>query len=370
MMKLFIYSLTICLFLCPYPVFAQNGAVTISHNQEFITITLKSTSPITFSHEKTGNTLSITANSKEITNAKSITEQIDKGLIRDISVSFETGKAIIKINSISIPKWTLENSTGSALIKLSYSMEEGRANLKPKAIKTRNTYKAGKSLVRDLSVMIDASEKNPTRKFTPFKKTYIADMKLGLRSNLSLITSKTGKPQPIKLSGNSKFLDKGFLPFEKREVINMSFNNKEIAEILKALAEKTDKNLMVSPQVKGKRSIEFKDMSPEEAMTKLLEPTNFEIRIQKDTILAGPPAVINSIISKKNEIISKDQIEKQIFVLKNIRGERVLRTLDRAFSSAKYTFYPKLNAFEIVSDKETLEEIREYFNNIDVLERV
>ena len=367
-MKLFFPILIIFSVICFCPTFAQSSPAIISQNQENITITINSKDPITYSYKKTGNILTITAESKDIINTKTLTEQIDKGLVQDISISFETGKATIKINSISIPKWTAETikSDSVLLIKIFYSLEEERANVKTRAIKTKNTYHAGDSLIRDLSVIIDASEKAPVRKFTPYIKTHIADMKLGLKNNLALIISKTGKPQPIKLSKKSELLDKGFLPFEKREIINLNFDNKEIAEILKVLTEKTDKNLIVAPQVKGKKSIEFKDMSPEEAMSKLLEPTGFEIRIRKDTILVGPQVVLNSIISQQTDEIIKDKSEKQIFLLKKIRGEKVLRTLDKAFSSAKYTFYPKLNAFEITSDRDTLDEIKEYFSEIDV----
>ena len=364
----YILKILFLIFFIISPVFAQHLPYVLNQTPEDVVITIYSKSEITYKSQKTGNILTLTVDSKDIVPSKSVFEQIDKGLINHLKISFEQEKAQLRIDSISIPKWTYDIKKGEAIIfKISYSQTDERASVKTRAIKTKNTYKAGESILKDLSVILDASERQTavSDKIVPFTKTPIADLKLGLKDNLSLITSQKGKPQPLKIGDKAKFLDTGFLPFEKSESINLIFNNKDIAEILKILTEKTDKNLIVSPSVKGKRSIEFKDMSPEEAMAKLLDTTDFEIRIQKDTILVGSKSVIDSILSQGSAVFPEKN-EKRVFVLKKIRGEKVMKTLDISYPEAKYTFYPKLNAFEIISDNDTLDEISEFFTEVDL----
>ena len=54
-----------------------------------------------------------------------------------------------------------------------------------------------------------------------------------------------------------------------------------------------------------------------------------------------------------------------LFVLKYVRGEKAIQALEKNFPNAEYTFHSKLNAFEVVADQETLDDIEEMLEYID-----
>ncbi len=366
-----ILLLTAFVWLLSSSVFAQKPSpkATLEQLSDVVKITVSSSSELNSTTSKKNNTLTFIITSAEIKAGEPIFSTIEKGLIDKIKITTEKEKITVTADTVSMPSWNISQKENGIIITISYTKPELSSKTKPRAIKTKNTYKPGESLLTDLSVVIDSGQKQTapsSKKFYPYTKTAVAEIKKGFKESVGIITSKAGKPEVPQITGKKKMFDKDFLPFEKRENINMAFSNRDITEILKVLAEKTGKNLIVSPQVKGKKSIEFRDISPEEAMLRLIEPTGFEIRIQKETILVGPPVIIDSIIAQQYNISESTAKQKQVFVLKKRRGETILKSLDISYPNIKYTFHPNLNAFEVLCDPETMDDLKNFFNDIDL----
>ena len=304
--------------------------------------------------------------------------EVDRGLIQTIQVNSNKNLTKIKVFCISPAQYKItefkKDSTFKKIIKIAQTEVYGKA--KSRSIKTVDNYESGKSLMTDMAVILESSsdlsakskgQKKQKAGFLP-QKVLIGEKKAGFKDNIKIMLSNNKKPEPVKagktMSDLKNILD--FVPLEKSEVINKSFNDKSYATIIKYLGEKSGKNVIIAPSVKGKKSIEFEDMSPEEAISALLNGTNYEFKIMKNTIFVAPNDVLETL-TKKQDIFdtSTDIKKKEVFVLKYVRGEKAIKALEKNFPQAEYTFHSKLNAFEVIADQETLDEIDEMLEYID-----
>ncbi len=301
--------------------------------------------------------------------------EVDRGLIQTIHVDSNSKITKIKVFCISPAQYKIiesnKDSRFKKIIKIAQTEVYGKA--KSRSIKTVDTYESGKSLLTDMAVMIesssDISKKSKKEKagFFP-KKVLIAEKKAGFKDNIKIMLSSNKKPEPTKagktMSDLKNILD--FVPLEKSEVINESFNDKSFASIIQYLGKKSGKNVIIAPTVKGKKSIEFSDMSPEEAISALLHGTEYEFKIMKNTIFVAPNNLMETLTQKQNIFDETTDIKKkEVFVLKYVRGEKAIQALEKNFPNAEYTFHSKLNAFEVIADQETLDDIEEMLEYID-----
>ncbi len=293
--------------------------------------------------------------------------EIHKGLVETIDIKNVSGIAMITIRTILIPDYKTFSADKGKLRTVNFVISYAipKSNVVKRAIKTRNTYKAGVSMLTDMGIVLESTSKPAVgeKSFLPVEKMPVAEMKKGLKDNIGLIM--TGE-RPSVEKKDIKVINFNAFPIEKRESIRISFVNKDLAEILKILASKTGKNIIVSPLIKGRKSIEFKDMTPEEAMNSLLSQTDYEIRIRKDTILAGPPEALDNILAEGRSLTGTGAALKKIFVLRKIRGERVIKMFESFFPGVSYTFYPKLNTFEINGNEGHMDNIDKFFTDVDI----
>lgn len=349
--------------------------ITINIEDEYIEIILSSNKQLEINDTKKKEILIF-----EITpslNEDNIYE-VDRGLIQTIQVDSNKNLTKIKVFCISPAQYKItefkKDSTFKKIIKIAQTEVYGKA--KSRSIKTVDNYESGKSLMTDMAVILESSsdlsakskgQKKQKAGFLP-QKVLIGEKKAGFKDNIKIMLSNNKKPEPVKagktMSDLKNILD--FVPLEKSEVINKSFNDKSYATIIKYLGEKSGKNVIIAPSVKGKKSIEFEDMSPEEAISALLNGTNYEFKIMKNTIFVAPNDVLETL-TKKQDIFdtSTDIKKKEVFVLKYVRGEKAIKALEKNFPQAEYTFHSKLNAFEVIADQETLDEIDEMLEYID-----
>lgn len=349
--------------------------ITINISDEYIEIILSSNKQLEINDTKKKEILIF-----EITpslNEDNIYE-VDRGLIQTIQVDSNKNLTKIKVFCISPAQYKItelkKDSTFKKIIKIAQTEVYGKA--KSRSIKTVDNYESGKSLMTDMAVILESSsdlsakskgQKKQKAGFLP-QKVLIGEKKAGFKDNIKIMLSNNKKPEPVKagktMSDLKNILD--FVPLEKSEVINKSFNDKSYATIIKYLGEKSGKNVIIAPSVKGKKSIEFEDMSPEEAISALLNGTNYEFKIMKNTIFVAPNDVLETL-TKKQDIFdtSTDIKKKEVFVLKYVRGEKAIKALEKNFPQAEYTFHSKLNAFEVIADQETLDEIDEMLEYID-----
>lgn len=375
-------ALLICLF--PFASFASGGkndspppqakepAVTSDVNfeitEETVKFTISSLEKIYLKTEASGGKLIF---GFVPPTEKSFAEAPEKGLISSFSCKNGPDSKII-INSVSIPYYEIkektENHVNYTVITVYANMAEGQ-NFRRKAIKTKNTYKSGERLLTDIAVILDSSSKRSLQKKAMktqgiLNKVLIATEKPGFRENLKIMAS--GKKPEAEKAGAGLSSLKGIVPIEKSESLNVSFKNKSLQEIIKYLAEKSDKNVIISPLVTGKKTIEFTDISPEEALRLLLSGTGYDYRIMRNAIIAGPPDIIEKMGGERDAFKSEEGYVKKVFVMRKKRGETVIKELKSYFPQVSYVFHSKLNAFEIYADPETAESIGEFIGSRDI----
>lgn len=345
----------------------HKSTVLIEETDETIVITIRSAGAISLK-KSWGNGRLVFSFSPRTDD--SFAKDYDKGLVNSISCHGPSPSEIV-VSAVSEPytetKEGKDGSFNTAEITIHTNLF-AHTRLKRPAIKTKSTYKPGESLLTDMAVILDSSsrkslQEKAMRSTGPLNRVLIATEKPTFRKNLRIMSS--GKKPDREKAGSGLSSLKPFIPIEKSESLNVKFNNRNISEIIKYLADKSGKNVMISPLVKGKKSIEFTDMSPEEALGLLLAGTEYEYRIMRNAIIAGPSYLIDEM-SRDPDPFSRDENRcKKIYVMKKIRGEKAIKTLKRAYPEADYTFYPKLNAFEITADSETVDEIIDYLKGAD-----
>ena len=346
--------------------------ITINIDNEYIEISLESNKKFEINDIKKKEILIF-----EITPSLNVNNvyEVDRGLIQTIQVDSNKNLTKIKVFCISPAQYKITesktDSTFKKIIRIAQTEVYGKS--KSRSIKTVDTYESGKSLITDMAVILesssDVSEKTKKKKagFFP-EKVLIGEKKAGFKDNIKLMLSSNKKPEPVKagktMSNLKNILD--FIPLEKSEVINESFNDKPYSVILKYLGDKSGKNIIIAPSVKGKKSIEFSDMSPEESISALLNGTEYEFKIMKNTIFVAPANLMETL-AQKSDIFDEttDVKKKEVFVLKYVRGEKAIKALEKNFPQAEYTFHSKLNAFEVIADQETLDDIEEMLEYID-----
>ena len=375
--KLIIVNIAILFILLIQSVFAEDKIkpITVNISDEYIEISLESNKKFEINDIKQKEILIF-----EITPTfgENNIYEVDRGLIQTIQVDSNKNLTKIKVFCISPAQYKITESKKDSIFKtiIRIAQTEVYGKAKSRSIKTVDNYESGKSLMTDMAVMIesssDLSEKSKGKKqkkagFFP-QKVLIGEKKAGFKDNIKIMLSNNKKPEPVKagktMSNLKNILD--FVPLEKSEVINKSFNDKPYSVIIKYLSEKAGKNVIIAPSVKGKKSIEFEDMSPEEAISALLNGTKYEFKIMKNTIFVAPNDLMETL-TKKQDIFdtSTDVKKKEVFVLKYVRGEKAIKALEKNFPQAEYTFHSKLNAFEVVADQETLDDIDEMLEYID-----
>ena len=346
--------------------------ITINIDNEYIEISLESNKKFEINDIKKKEILIF-----EITPSLNVNNvyEVDRGLIQTIQVNSNKNLTKIKVLCISPAQYKITesktDSTFKKIIRIAQTEVYGKS--KSRSIKTVDTYESGKSLITDMAVILesssDVSEKTKKKKagFFP-EKVLIGEKKAGFKDNIKLMLSSNKKPEPVKAGKTMSILKNilDFIPLEKSEVINESFNDKPYSVILKYLGDKSGKNIIIAPSVKGKKSIEFSDMSPEESISALLNGTEYEFKIMKNTIFVAPANLIETL-AQKSDIFDEttDVKKKEVFVLKYVRGEKAIKALEKNFPQAEYTFHSKLNAFEVIADQETLDDIEEMLEYID-----
>ena len=184
--------------------------------------------------------------------------EVDRGLIQTIQVDSNKNLTKIKVFCISPAQYKItefkKDSTFKKIIKIAQTEVYGKA--KSRSIKTVDNYESGKSLMTDMAVILESSsdlsakskgQKKQKAGFLP-QKVLIGEKKAGFKDNIKIMLSNNKKPEPVKagktMSDLKNILD--FVPLEKSEVINKSFNDKSYATIIKYLGEKSGKNVIIS----------------------------------------------------------------------------------------------------------------------------
>lgn len=355
-----IYLFILFFIFLTVSIFAQSAidranSLSITEKGANIQISFRSKTPLEYSLQKENGGLGFLFKSINFDPKDLQLYPIDRGIVDSVKISNRGGDALIFVKSMLPPVAKIEFTSlpdgQMTLIKIAYAAPKKSPF---RAIKRKNDYRAGVSQLQDYVVMVDAFKK-PTARPNLFEKVKVADIKKGKKENIALITSGVN---PSIEKSSAKY--RAFMPIEKSSNIKISFSNRPIPEILKILASKTNKNIIIAPSVTGDKSVEFKDITPEEAMINLLKGTPYQMKIVRNTIIVGSSDSINSL--SRSALISNEATKKIVCVLKNIRGEKIIQELKQNFPNVKYIFHPNLNAFELEGYLDELEEVERFLD--------
>ena len=79
------------------------------------------------------------------------------------------------------------------------------------------------------------------------------------------------------------------------KIQNMNFNNAAVVDVLRAIAEVADVNLITDSDVSGNITVNLKDITFEKALSLITQTRSLAYKWDEDTVVVAPPERLESI---------------------------------------------------------------------------
>ncbi|MCS7280763.1 MAG: secretin and TonB N-terminal domain-containing protein [Desulfobacterota bacterium] len=76
-----------------------------------------------------------------------------------------------------------------------------------------------------------------------------------------------------------------------REVFSFALREADVRDVLKAIGKQTNFNVVISPEVQGKITVDLKNVTLEKALEYILGPLNFAFKIEERTLYVSKPQI-------------------------------------------------------------------------------
>ncbi len=139
--------------------------------------------------------------------------------------------------------------------------------------------------------------------------------------------------------------------------INLSFSDTAISDVLRAIAEVADVNLIVDASVQGKTTLKLNNLSFEKSISLITKANNLNYRWDGNTIVIAPP-------EKLEQIYSEESIK--ILNLKHVAAELAKSKLTSFFPELKIDLMPETGQLILMGADETLEKAFSFLEKIDI----
>jgi type II secretory pathway component GspD/PulD (secretin) len=157
----------------------------------------------------------------------------------------------------------------------------------------------------------------------------------------------------------------------ERKRVNCRFDNADLGDVLKFLANEMGRNLYIGPGVKGSVTAQLKGVTAEGAFVailkmqeteygyKIVEPNALVVAkpdygFEDDTLLAGP-------IGPR---VPKDAVRQEI-LLEKAPAAKVMSFLESQYKGVRFTPHPTMNGFYITGSKRDILDIKSNIPNLD-----
>jgi len=163
------------------------------------------------------------------------------------------------------------------------------------------------------------------------------------------------------------FLSFSVLSFAQEEKISLNFKDADIKIVLQTLAEKSEINIVSSPQVSGLVSVQLKDVNWQTALDVILKTYNFGYQwVGEDIILVSTLRDLSDRRAREEEVAVKEPLDTKVFFVHYSKAKDVAEPLRSLLTErGRVTIDERTNALIITDTQTKLREIDATIKELD-----
>jgi general secretion pathway protein D len=139
---------------------------------------------------------------------------------------------------------------------------------------------------------------------------------------------------------------------------NMNFKNADLVDVLRAIAEVADVNLITDSSVSGTITVNFKNISFKKSLDLITKSRALDYRWDENTVVVASPDRLDSIYA--NIVTEFVKVNSSSF-------DNIATIIKEIFPETQITLDPARRQFILKGEKEKIVEIKEMINRLDSL---
>jgi general secretion pathway protein D len=140
------------------------------------------------------------------------------------------------------------------------------------------------------------------------------------------------------------------------KIQNMNFNNASVVDVLRAIAEVADVNLITDSEVSGNITVNLKDITFEKALSLITQTRSLAYKWDEDTVVVAPPERLNSIYA---------DIETEFVKVESRDFDNIGTIVREIFPETQITLDPARQQFILKGENDRIAEIKEMITRLD-----
>ena len=140
------------------------------------------------------------------------------------------------------------------------------------------------------------------------------------------------------------------------EIQNMNFNNASVVDVLRAIAEVADVNLITDSDVSGNITVNLKDITFEKALSLITQTRSLAYKWDEDTVVVAPPERLENIYT---------DIETEFVKVESRDFDNIGTIVKEIFPETQITLDTARQQFIVKGEKDRIAEIREMITRLD-----
>ena len=142
----------------------------------------------------------------------------------------------------------------------------------------------------------------------------------------------------------------------KDKIQNMNFNNASVVDVLRAIAEVADVNLITDSEVSGNITVNLKDITFEKALSLITQTRSLAYKWDEDTVVVAPPERLESIYA---------DIETEFVKIESSDFDNIGTIVKEIFPETQITIDPVRQQFILKGENDKIAEIKEMITRLD-----
>jgi general secretion pathway protein D len=137
---------------------------------------------------------------------------------------------------------------------------------------------------------------------------------------------------------------------------NMNFNNASVVDVLRAIAEVADVNLITDSEVSGNITVNLKDITFEKALSLITQTRSLAYKWDEDTVVVAPPERLESIYT---------DIETEFVKVESRDFDNIGTIVKEIFPETQITLDTARQQFILKGQNDRIAEIKEMITRLD-----
>ena len=140
------------------------------------------------------------------------------------------------------------------------------------------------------------------------------------------------------------------------KIQNMNFNNAAVVDVLRAIAEVADVNLITDSDVSGNITVNLKDITFEKALSLITQTRSLAYKWDEDTVVVAPPERLENIYA---------DIETEFVKIESRDFDNIGTIVREIFPETQITLDTARQQFIVKGEKDRIAEIKEMITRLD-----